>query len=62
MAGITGASARGDRAVRTLLADATPGYEMILFMHNLALMGGVLMVIAFGPGTLSIDHRARSLT
>jgi len=26
-----------------------------MFMHNLTLMGGLLLVITFGPGPLSID-------
>jgi len=30
--------------------------QMILFMHNLALMGGLLLVVTIGPGPLSIDH------
>lgn len=31
--------------------------EQIQFMKNLALIGGMLMVMAFGPGRLSIDKR-----
>jgi putative oxidoreductase len=31
--------------------------NMILFMHNLTLMGGLLMVMTFGPGPISLDHR-----
>ena len=33
--------------------------NMILLMHNLTLMGGLLLVMTFGPGPLSIDLRAR---
>jgi putative oxidoreductase len=29
--------------------------QMILFMHNLTLMGGLLLVMTIGPGPLSID-------
>jgi putative oxidoreductase len=29
--------------------------NMILFMHNLTLMGGLLLIMAFGPGPLSVD-------
>jgi putative oxidoreductase len=35
--------------------------NMILFMHNLALMGGLLLVMAWGPGPLSIDLKGRRL-
>ncbi len=31
------------------------GSQMIAFMKNLAIMGGLLMVVAFGPGAVSID-------
>jgi putative oxidoreductase len=30
---------------------------MIMLMHNLTLMGGLLLVMTFGPGPLSIDLR-----
>jgi len=33
--------------------------EMIAFMKNVAISGGVLMVLAMGPGALSIDHFRR---
>jgi len=33
--------------------------QHINFMKNLAIMGGMLMVYAFGPGRLSIDRDAR---
>jgi putative oxidoreductase len=33
--------------------------QMILFMHNLTLMGGLLLVLTFGPGPLSIDLKGR---
>ena len=32
--------------------------EMIMFMKNLGLTGGLLMVMAFGAGPLSIDARS----
>ena len=31
--------------------------EQIQFMKNLAIVGGLLLVMAFGPGRLSIDKR-----
>lgn len=34
--------------------------NMILMMHNLTLMGGLLLVITAGPGPLSIDLKGRS--
>jgi putative oxidoreductase len=33
--------------------------NMILMMHNLTLMGGLLLVMTFGPGPISLDHRRR---
>jgi putative oxidoreductase len=34
--------------------------QQINFMKNLAIMGGVLYVMAFGAGPLSLDNRQRS--
>jgi putative oxidoreductase len=34
--------------------------NMILMMHNLTLMGGLLLVMTFGPGPISLDHRKRA--
>ncbi|TYO60927.1 DoxX family protein [Bradyrhizobium hipponense] len=34
--------------------------QMIHFMKNLAITGGLLQVIAFGPGAFSLDNRRRS--
>jgi putative oxidoreductase len=31
--------------------------QMIMFMKNLAITGGLLHVVAFGPGRVSIDNR-----
>ncbi|MEO1399872.1 MAG: DoxX family protein [Cyanobacteria bacterium J06635_1] len=36
------------------IADPT---QMIQFMKNLAIMGGLLMVVAFGAGPISLDRR-----
>jgi putative oxidoreductase len=33
--------------------------QMILFMHNLTLMGGLLLVMTFGPGAFSLDRWTR---
>ena len=37
--------------------EAQKYMEQITFMKNLALIGGFLLVMAFGPGRLSIDKR-----
>jgi len=34
--------------------------NMLFFMHNLTLMGGLLLVMTFGPGPFSLDQRRRS--
>lgn len=34
--------------------------QMILFMHNLTLMGGLLLLMCYGPGALSLDRRNRT--
>ena len=33
--------------------------QRIHFMKNLAIMGGILYVLAFGAGPVSVDHRRR---
>ncbi len=32
--------------------------QMIMFMKNASIMGGLLMVLAFGPGAISLDGRS----
>jgi len=39
------------------MPEAQKAMQQIQFMKNLAVIGGLLMVIAFGPGRLSIDKR-----
>jgi putative oxidoreductase len=34
--------------------------QMIMFMKNLAIAGGLLMIVSHGAGPYSIDNRARS--
>lgn len=34
--------------------------QMIMFMKNLAIMGGLLMLASFGPGPISLDERSTS--
>jgi putative oxidoreductase len=33
--------------------------NMLFFMQNLTLMGGLLLVLTFGPGPLSMDQKSR---
>jgi len=35
--------------------------QTLFFLHNLALMGGLLMLMTFGPGPLSLDRWGRRL-
>jgi len=35
--------------------------QTIMFMHNLALMGGLLLLSTFGPGPLNVDLKGRRL-
>jgi putative oxidoreductase len=37
--------------------EAHQQIQMIMFMKNLAIMGGLLMVVAFGAGPVSFDQR-----
>lgn len=37
--------------------EAHQHIQMIMFMKNLAIMGGLLMVVAFGAGPVSLDQR-----
>jgi putative oxidoreductase len=39
------------------LADAARRADEINFMKNVAIIGGLLMVVAFGPGRYSVDRR-----
>ena len=41
-------------------AAANQQLETIQFMKNLSIMGGMLYVMAFGAGPLSIDNRKRA--
>jgi putative oxidoreductase len=39
-------------------ADPTPRrVNMLMFLHNLTLMGGLVLFMTRGPGPLSLDHR-----
>ncbi len=39
------------------MPEAQKMMQQIQFLKNLALIGGLLMVMAFGPGRLSVDKR-----
>ena len=38
-------------------ADFSNPVEQIMFMKNLAIAGGLLLIVAHGPGRLSLDAR-----
>jgi len=42
----------------TLVFHAAPE-QRIQFLKNLAIMGGLLQLAAFGPGEISLDYRSR---
>ncbi len=35
--------------------------QMVMFLKNLAIMGGLLLLFAFGPGGSSLDERRRAV-
>ena len=39
------------------LADAARRTNEVMFIKNVAIIGGLLMVVAFGPGRYSVDKR-----
>ncbi len=43
-------------------ADFNDQMNMILFMKNLALAGGFLLIVSLGAGPWSVDNRSRSRT
>ena len=36
------------------------GMQMILFLKNIAIAGGLMIVIVYGPGKISLDHYFKS--
>lgn len=38
--------------------DFSNNVQMIMLMKNASIMGGLLMVMAFGPGSISLDGRS----
>ena len=39
------------------MADAARRTNQVMFLKNIAIIGGLLMVVAFGPGRYSVDKR-----
>ncbi len=35
--------------------------QMIMFMKNLAILGGLLLVLGLGPGPISVDQRQSTI-
>lgn len=56
---VTALALAGFTLVSAVLFHANFGdqMQMILFLKNVSIAGGFLMLVAFGPGSLSIDAR-----
>ena len=40
--------------------DFSEGMQMILFLKDIAIAGGFMIIIAYGPGKISLDHYFKS--
>ena len=40
--------------------DFTEGMQMIFFLKDIAIAGGFMIIIAYGPGKISLDHYFKS--
>ena len=40
--------------------DFSEGIQMILFLKDIAIAGGFMIIIAYGPGKISLDHYFKS--
>ena len=40
--------------------DFSDGMQMILFLKDIAIAGGFMIIVAYGPGKISLDHYFKS--
>ena len=40
--------------------DFSEGMQMMLFLKDIAIAGGFMIIIAYGPGQISLDHYLKS--
>ena len=40
--------------------DFTEGMQMMLFLKDIAIAGGFMIIITYGPGKISLDHYLKS--
>ena len=40
--------------------DFSEGMQMMLFLKDIAIAGGFMIIIAYGPGKISLDHYLKS--
>ena len=40
--------------------DFSEGMQMMLFLKDLAIAGGFMIIVAYGPGRISLDHYFKS--
>ena len=40
--------------------DFSEGMQMILFLKDIAIAGGFMIIVAYGPGRISLDHYFKS--
>ena len=40
--------------------DFSEGMQMMLFLKDMAIAGGFMIIIAYGPGKISLDHYLKS--
>jgi Predicted membrane protein len=40
--------------------DFSESMQLILFLKNIAIVGGFMIIVAYGPGKISLDHYFKS--